>query len=211
MPSDWIKALGVHDADTGAVAARAAREKILEPARRVLGSSKKITLRLVVFQGFVARAQALHEAAILMIVAENPHAAFTLLRAYAENAAGILYAKDHPGRIQHFLDTEGHGTKIGIITNYAGKRFGGFKDIYDQLSKFAHPQALGILASSSVEGSSFSWSSVPHFKQAEDQLLAYAWVIELAEATRHLLYEFAKQYELGHVAPLTPSDAEPGG
>jgi hypothetical protein len=29
-----------------------------------------------------------------MIDAENPHAAFTLLRAYAENTAAILYAKD---------------------------------------------------------------------------------------------------------------------
>jgi hypothetical protein len=44
----------------------------------------------VIFSGFVARAQCLHEAATQMIDAENPHAAFTLLRAYAENTATIL-------------------------------------------------------------------------------------------------------------------------
>jgi hypothetical protein len=85
-----------------------------------------------------------------MIEAENPDAGFTLLRAYAENAAGILDAKDHPSRVDHFWDTEGHGVKIGSITNYADKRFPGFKGIYDQLSKFAQPQALGVLASSSI-------------------------------------------------------------
>jgi hypothetical protein len=95
-----------------------------------------------------------------------PHAAFTLLRAYAENAAGILYAKDHPSRVDHFWDTEGHGVKIGPITNYAGKRFPGFKGIYDQLSKFAHPQAAGLLASSSIsEDNTVIWGSAPHFQK----------------------------------------------
>jgi len=45
--------------------------------------------------------QCLHEAATQMIEAENPHAAFTLLRAYAENTAAILYAKDHPNLLDH--------------------------------------------------------------------------------------------------------------
>jgi hypothetical protein len=64
-----------------------------------------------------------------MIEAQNPHAAFTLLRAYAENTAAILYAgSSEPGR--------------------PPKRFEGFKGIYDQLSKFARPQALGVLGMS---------------------------------------------------------------
>jgi hypothetical protein len=40
----------------------------------------------------------------------------------------------------------------------------------------------------------------PHFKRSEDQLTAYAWVVELAEGSRHLLYEFAQRYELGYFA-----------
>ena len=62
---------GIHDAASGAAAARAARERILEPARRVLGTSEEATVRLVIFSGFVARAQCLHEAATQMIEAEN--------------------------------------------------------------------------------------------------------------------------------------------
>lgn len=130
----------------------------------------------MIFQGFVARAQGLHDSATRMTDAENPHAAFTLLRAYAENAAAILSAKDHPDRVEKFWDTDGHGIKIGTITNYARTRFEGFKPLYSQLSQFAHPQALGILTSMSAsDDGEFTWSSVPHFKRPEDQLVAYAW------------------------------------
>jgi hypothetical protein len=206
VPPTWIEDLGIRDAPSGAVAARAARDRILEPARRVIGTSQEMTTRLVVFQGFVARAQALHESATQMIHGENPHAAFTLLRAYAENAAAVLYAKDHPELVDHFWDTKGYGIKIGRITEHARTRFAGFKDIYDQLSKFAHPQAQGLLASSSVtHDRTVTWGSAPHFKSADDQLVAYAWVVELAEGTRHLLYEFAQQYRLGYFGQSPPS------
>jgi hypothetical protein len=199
VPSEWIKDLGIKDAESGAKAARAAREKILEPARRVLGTTEAYTTMTVVFQSFIARAQCLHEASVQMTEAENPHAAFTLLRAYAENTAAILYAKDHPNLAAHWWDVDGHGIQIGKITNHARTRLGGFKGIYEQLSQFAHPQARGLLASSTItEGRTVQWSSAPHFKSANDQLIAYAWVVELADATHHLLYEFAQQYKLGY-------------
>jgi len=56
------------------------------------------------------------------------------------------------------------------------------------------------------------WSSAPHFTRTEDQLIAYAWAVELAEASRHLLYEFAQEYRLGYFAKgaqaaLPPDDA----
>lgn len=143
-----------------------------------------------------------------MIDEENPHAAFTLLRAYAENAAARLYAKDHPNLLAHFSDTEGHGIQIGRIINHSRTRFAGFKGIYDQLSKFAHPQALGLLASSSITAdNTLRWSSSPDFRTPEDRLVAYAWLVELAETTRHLLFEFAQEYGLGLLGqPPDPKD-----
>lgn len=175
MVADWIQALGVRDATSGYAAAWTARERIFEPARRVIESAANVTPRMLVFQGFVGRAQGLHEGATSACKAENPHAAFTLLRAYAENAAAILYAKDKPQEVDRFSNPEGHGIAIGRITNYAHKRFDGFRGIYDQLSRFAHPQALSILASTSVtEGDTLRWASAPHFKGPDDQLIAYA-------------------------------------
>jgi hypothetical protein len=207
VSSDWLDSLGVYDAEPGSAAARSARDRILEPARRVLGTTQDITALTIVFQGFVARAQCLHEASVQAIDAGNPHAAFTLLRAYAENAAAVLYAKDHPTLVGHWWDPDGHGIKVGKITNYAASRFGGFKGIYDQLSKFAHPQAIGLLASSRItneQEATMQWSSAPHFKKAEDQLTAYAWAVELADASRHLLFEFAQTYRLGYFMESPP-------
>ena len=162
----------------------------------------------VVFQGFVARAQCLHEASVQMTEVENPHAAFTLLRAYAENTAAILYAKDHPNLAAHWWDVDGHGIQIGKITNHARTRLGGFREIYDQLSQYAHPLARGLLASSTIaDGQSVKWSSAPHFMSANDQLVAYAWAVELADATHHLLYEFAQQYKLGYSGKPGPNES----
>ena len=216
MPSEWLQSLGVRDAESGLAAARAARDGILESGRRVLESTTDITVLVLVFQGFVARAQCLHEGSVQMIEAGNPHAAFTLLRASAENAAAILYAKDHPNVVGHWWDPDVHGIKIGKITNHAATRFDGFRGIYDQLSRFAHPQAKGLLASSRLtdaEDRTVEWSSAPHFKRTDDQLIAYAWAVELAEASRHLLYEFAQEYRLGYFAKapkaaLPPDDSE---
>jgi hypothetical protein len=128
--------------------------------------------------GFLARAQGLHEGAVAAISADNPYAAFTLLRAYAENAAAILYVKDHPAQLERFWrDTRGPGVQIGRITNHAVSRFGGFKDTYSELSRYAHPQALSLLASSRVvEGEALQWSSAPAFKADHDAVMACAWV-----------------------------------
>jgi hypothetical protein len=94
-----------------------ARERLLAPGRRVLRGQRDVTPTLVVFQGFLARAQALHESSVTAIEAGNPVAAFTLLRAHAENAAGILFAKDHPQRVGSFWVAPGtRPVKIGQIT-----------------------------------------------------------------------------------------------
>jgi hypothetical protein len=204
--SEWLEALGVMDAPSGHAAAISARDRILEPGRKVLATSVEWRIEHLVFQGLLARAQALHEAAVAATDADNPHAAFTLLRAYAENAAAILYAKDKPERLKSFWDRGSTPPiSVGRITNYAehSQRFGGFRGIYAQLSQFAHPQALGILASSSTDqDATVQWSSSPQFRRPDDKVVAYGWAIELAEATHHLLFEFAQRYQLGYFAEV---------
>lgn len=122
-PQDWLVSLGIRDLESARSKAADAREGILEPARRVLGVQRGVTTTLIVFQGFIARAQALHESSVDAIEAGNPVAAFALLRAHAENAAGILYAKDKPERLGWFWGEPGtRAPKIGQITNYARTR-----------------------------------------------------------------------------------------
>jgi hypothetical protein len=93
----WLEALGITDLTSGLAAARLSRNALLEPGERVIGASTDLTTLLLVFQGFLARAQGFHEASVAAIAAGNPYATFTLLRGYAENAAAILYSARVPG------------------------------------------------------------------------------------------------------------------
>jgi len=188
-PSAWLRSLGIEDRESGIERASAARQYLIKAARKVLGASPEYTTLHLAFSGFVARAQGLHEGSVAAISANNPYATFTLLRAYSENAAAILYLKDHPTKLDSFWRNP-KGVKIGSITNYAVKRFDGFKPIYTQLSEYAHPARRSILASTkATEDGHFTWSSSPSFKSEDDSLTACAWVVELAQATSHLLVE----------------------
>jgi hypothetical protein len=194
----WIENLGITDRLTGQERAQASRDALISAGRRVFGSDLDYRVEHLVFSGFLARAQGFHEGTVVAIAADNPYAAFTLLRAYAENAAAILYLKDHPAQLDRFWrDIRGAGVPIDEITDYAMNRFRGFRGIYLELTKYAHPHALSLFASSRViEGRLVEWSSVPTFKSDHDAVMACVWVVELADATSHLLKEFAAQFEL---------------
>ena len=142
--SDWLQKLGITDRATGQQQAAASWDLLIRAGRRVLGTGMEYQVEHTVVSGFLAKAQGLHEGAVAAIHADNLYAAFTLVRAYAENAAGILYVKDHREQLDKFWQLDNYGVTIGKITNYARNRFGGFQGIYDQLSQYAHPGALSM-------------------------------------------------------------------
>jgi hypothetical protein len=197
--SDWIAKLGIVDRATGHATATAARERLIAAGRKVLGlTARSWTTELFVFSGLLARAQGLHEGSVAAIGADNPFAAFPLLRSYAENAAAVLYVTDNPGQLDRFWrDRDGPGVKVGRLTNHADTRFAGFRHIYAELSRYAHPMALSLLASMRLEEpDQFVWSSSPSFRSESDALTAYAWTVELSEANSHLLVEYGDAFGL---------------
>jgi hypothetical protein len=114
---------------------------------------------------------------------------------YSENAAAILYVKDHPAQLDRFW--RGPPVKIGRITNYAETRFGGFRGIYSQLSEYSHSQARSLLASHRVTGDrQLDWHSAPRFRSERERIIASAWAVELATATADLLIGFARRFQL---------------
>jgi hypothetical protein len=209
QPEDsFLARLGIIDRASGIERAQAARERLIQAGGHVLGADGlTYTVEVVVFSGFLARAQGLHEGAVAAIEADNPYAAFTLLRAYAENAAAILYLKDHPKTLDRFWGRNNlRPVTIGSITSYASPRFGAFKPIYSQLSEYAHPASLSLLASHRLVDETareVEWRSSPAFKSDGDLLVACGWVVELAEATSHLLVDYAATW-----VPADPA-AEP--
>ena len=186
---------GVKDETAGRENAWLAREYLLGVARAIIQKGA-ITMDHMIAAGMVARAQALHEAAIAAIDSDNPHASFTLLRSYAEQCAAVLYLTDHPDKARNLWDdSDGRSVKIEPITNYAQNsgRLRRFKDVYDRLSKYTHPSSTAHFSSfRSGEGRTFTWQSAPRFKRDEEKLVAYAWCIEFAYATHVFLFEYAQ-------------------
>ena len=106
--------------------------------------------------GLATRAAGLHDGAVHALETDNPFAAYTTLRSYAENAAAVLYAADKPEQLDRILGMgDTNPITVGTITNYAqqgSKRFGAFKKVYDDLSAFAHPMSRSIFASAKPDG-----------------------------------------------------------
>lgn len=158
----------------------------------VVGASGQLTETHLIALGFAARAIGLHRGTVTMIDQQNPAAAFALLRPFIENAAGVLYAKDHPDRRGKFFQNPDLVDAIGIgrITNHAKRRFGNLDDVYGTLSQLAHPHSRGLIATMSAgDQRRFRWAAEPGFKAERDEMTAWAWCREFAMATVDLLQE----------------------
>jgi len=197
----WLADLGITDRITGLDRARASRELLLEAGRHVLPAVQDYTISVFIFSGFLARAQGFHEGTVAAIEADNPYASFSLLRSYSENAAGILYLKDHPTTLDQFWRPGARPVSIGRITNYADKRFPGSRPIYSELSEYAHPGSLSMVASHRIRDDDsriVEWRSAPSFHSHNDATVACGWTVELATATAHLLVGLAAGWPRAH-------------
>lgn len=203
--TDLLAKYGVTDEATGRENAEQAREYLLAVATSVIQEGD-FTMDHLIVAGMVARAQSLHEAALSAINSDNPHAAFTLLRAYIEQCAAALYLTDHPDKAEPlWKDPDGHGVPVGRMTSYADSsgRFGQFRRVYDQLSKYAHPSSISHFAAMRMgEGNHFTFQTAPRFKRDEEKLVAYAWLIEFAHTAHVFLFEFAESKGLGKIMRL---------
>lgn len=210
---DWPAVLGIVDIASGQERVAEGRELILTAARSMMRSGE-ITEMHLVFWGMVTRLQSFHEAAVSACTNSNPHAAYTLIRASAEQCAALIYAIDHPEKAARlWRDPEGHGVPIGRITSSAGRsgRMVNFLPLYDQLSKYAHPSQIAHFAGmrpDNDEDGTFTWQSAPRFKSDGEVLAAYGWIFELAEAGAELLVEFATHNHLRPYSDLPPRRGE---
>ena len=191
-----VTARGIVDRPTGMERARASRQRLQDAASRALRRMDQLTGGHFLVMGLASRAAGLHDGAVHGLETDNPFVTYTLLRSYAENAAAVLYATDHPNQLDRILGMgDSYPIRVGTITNYAeqgSKRFGTFKSMHDDLSQFAHPMSRSIFASTRPDGENgFHWSLEPAFKYDADFLVACSLVVELAEVNAHLLVKYA--------------------
>jgi hypothetical protein len=165
-----------------------------------------LTLPVMFWFSMITRSQGLHEAIAREIAAQNPHAAFPLIRAFAESVLLVIYVTDHPAYVEALIDrprnrtgaTPGRKT-IQALISYARGHAPGMKDVYAELSEATHFGATAMWASViPEEDGHISWASAPRWRSDEQALIACAQTVELADAMTHLLRQFGKR----HVLPL---------
>lgn len=197
---EWVSTLGIHDRASGIEAARSSRQRLFDAAGAALSgfyAAGGATTANLLLLGLAARGLGLHDGAVDALEADNPYAAFTLIRSYAENAATFMYAIDKPETIDRLFGMGQHPISIGPIISHATQspsaRFGEFRAVYDSLSAHAHPMPTSILASGTNVGENdFHWCSGPEFKSDNEFLTASGWTVEFAVANADLLADFAQ-------------------
>jgi hypothetical protein len=193
IPESSLPSLrGITDRASGVAKANEALSKMKDDVFRHLPKSFDFTAAHMALMSLLTRAYAFHLGATAAADADNPWAAFTLLRSYAENAAMLVWLVGKPnelGKLTHEAGPEAR-FRLGKILSYASRRMGGFEGIYDQLSGFAHPTASTALSGWHARGDQdVSWASVPAFKNDDDFMMACVWLVELAEANSELWLE----------------------
>jgi len=173
-----------------------------------LGLAFAITIPAMTLLSLLGRAQSFHDGAVASLEMDNPLATFTLIRGHAENAAALLWIARKPGDIASFYPNAPRNRQItvGRLVNGARSRMAGFKEIYDQLSGFAHPSSASALSSwhaSEQSDQDVRFRSKPAFKNDDDFAIACFWLVEIAEASGYLWQE-AWSAVLGPDAPPPP-------
>ena len=189
---DWPASLGIVDTESGRRLALESREALLDIGRAMFRTGVSMQLA-----GMLTRVQSLHEGAVQACEATNPHAAFTLLRALAEQCAAMEFVIDKPEAAEALWSHEGYGVSVGKLMNHAKRsgRTDRFGDLYDVLSKYAHPSAMSLWAGWRVENDEtreVSWSSAPRFKSEVDELTVWGWVFELTTHAAKLMQTFMR-------------------
>lgn len=160
-------------------------------------------LPVLFFSSMVNRCNSLHAAIAREMRAQNPHAVFPLIRAYAEGAALLIYVYDHIDYVNALIDRpreRQRGTparlKVGKLVAYAVNHAPGFKHAYDELTDFTHFGSTAMWSPFvlSDAGESFSWTSYARWRNDEQAMIAAALTLEISDASHTLLGNFGGRY-----------------
>jgi len=183
--SGLLRVRGIFDLESGLAAAQAYFRAAQIESLAVLKEPRALTPFSMGLLAMMTRAQSFHEGGLAMIRADNPYAADALIRAYAENAAALLWLSKHPKDIGKFsfLSDGSYPVPVGRMVDHAVRDAPGFKKLYSRLSESAHPTSATFPTSWRAEGDdgSATWSSVPAYKVPENRLWACLWLMEITD------------------------------
>jgi hypothetical protein len=164
----------------------------------------------------IARATGLCVGIVHAVETENPHAAFPLIRSYADVVLVALFVHLRPAYLQTALRGP-RNLKAGdmkprtsqAMISAVSERAPGFAAAWDELSDLTHFGSLAIWNAWQLDTSApapntlgtFNFATHPRWRNASDPLLVCGWLIELSDALTDTL-----ELMLGDWFPEAPQD-----
>jgi hypothetical protein len=156
---------------------------------------------------FINRAASLHAGVVSSVKESNPHAAFTLLRAYLELVVLVRWVDIHPEYLEALKrpiselprNTRKRWDELFVD---AASEMAGVRTVYATLSEMAHFGSTALWHPFTVgdgeEERHFRYGTGPHWKGEDDARIALAMLREADEAVMVVL----NRYWAHHLAPV---------
>ena len=156
---------------------------------------------------FINRACSLHKGVVSAVREANPHAAFTLLRAYLEMVVIVFYIDANPGYIEALkrpMNELPANTRkqFSELFEFAGREMAGVVTTYEVLNEMAHFGSTALWHPFVVGGEgdrSISLSTGPGWRKPDDARIALAMLKESDEAMAEVLRRYSDHHVLPHV------------
>ena len=151
---------------------------------------------------FINRAASLHLGVVSAVNQHNPHAAFTLLRAYLELVVLVRYIDLHPEYLDELEKPKPAGKRKTMreLFEDAATEMHGVRRVYGVLSEMAHFGSTALWHPFSVsdeEERLVTFGTGPHWKHSDDPRTVLAMLRESDEAMFVVMDRFASH----HITP----------
>jgi hypothetical protein len=160
-----------------------------EVAKKHMMNQDTISTGFMLFGSFVSRVRGLHEGVIREVSANNPHAAFPLIRAWLETVTIALYVLRNPRYVEYLLQgprNNGPGRKsFEAMFHAVREEASQLKLVYGELSDYAHFGSLAVWNAHSIddkEQRTVLWTDAPRWRDERHFQVACAQAHELATA-----------------------------
>jgi hypothetical protein len=198
---------------------RLAKESLGPPG---YGEKLLIDTHLPLF-AFINRAVSLHRAIVDGIRASNPHAVFTLMRAYLELVVLVHYVNRHPAYLEALerpaSELRGINRKSPqALLNAASRDMPGVRHVYRGLSEMAHFGSTALWTPFAIiedehppEGylGTLRFGTPPHWHKPDDDRLAVAMLLENDVAALAVMATFAQEHVVPHVVAAMKATPDP--
>ncbi len=169
------------------------------------GDDKALFEQHLAFLSFINRATSLHRGIVSAVREENPHVAFTLLRAYLELVVLVYYVDSNRGYLgalkRPMAELPPHTReRFSDLFEFAGRELAGVVTTYEALNEMAHFGSTALwhpFVLSGEEERRIAFSTAPGWRKPDDART----VLTMLQDSDDAMAETLRRYSAHHVMP----------